>query len=128
MNTRKHSSRMRTPRLPPVRVLVAATRCQYQWGQGGYLRSHVQDVEAVGTHPLDIPIPLPSGISTPQTYPQTPPLPIGISTPGHTHPPPDIPTLLAIPAPWDTRSPYEQTHTCENITFSLLLRAVKIAL
>ena len=59
--TRKHSSRMRTVRLPTLRVLVVTTRCQYQWGK-------------VVTHPtpwtyspttLDIPttpnIPTPSG-------------------------------------------------------------------
>ena len=35
LQTRKHSSRMHTARLPTVRVLVATTRCQYQW-KGGY--------------------------------------------------------------------------------------------
>ena len=30
--TIKHSSRMRTARLPTIRVLVATTRCRYWWG------------------------------------------------------------------------------------------------
>ena len=76
--TRKHSSRMCTTHLPTARILVSATRCQYElvsYNQGdGY------------TMGLGMPIP-PDILAPPllSTYP--PP------SPGHTHPNPlDIPT------------------------------------
>ena len=44
LNIRKHSSRMRTARLPTIDDFVATTKCQYWWGwvgMGTGYRSHV---------------------------------------------------------------------------------------
>ena len=82
--TRKHSSRMRTTRLPTLCVLVTATRYQYWW--------------AVIPGPMIYPPPAPKSLDIP-IPPRHPPPPGHTSTPltpGHTKPldiaPLDIPT------------------------------------
>ena len=67
--TRKHSSRMRTILLPTVHVLVAATRCQYQWG--GWLLSGI-----LASTPTGIPAAPPYGILTPPPLWDTRPSPL----------------------------------------------------
>ena len=52
--TRKHSSRLRTARLPTVRVGVAATRCQYRsgwvsWGGKGPGNRYTHPLKGHGT-------------------------------------------------------------------------------
>ena len=89
--TRKHFSRMRSDRLPTVRVIVATTRCRY-WGEvcqvpsraGGRADIHTHpfpctyppplDIPPVHTtlpkiYPLDIPSPIQKGPGTRHTYP-----------------------------------------------------------
>ena len=71
--TKKHSSRMRTVRLPTLRVLVVTTRCQYQWGKvvtHPHPTGHTHPPR-IYPLPLDIPTPSPSEIPPPNRMTDT---------------------------------------------------------
>ena len=58
MLTRRHSSRMRTARLPTIPVLVAATRCQHWCGGLGISTALDTNHPGILTPPIFTPLPL----------------------------------------------------------------------